>query len=67
MSRKLLLLAVIYVGIVMAAGSQTLSLNPITAPATVTYDPDSSSDTTGPQFSITVRLSKKPRYTFYFL
>lgn len=66
MSRKLLLLAVIYVGIVMAAGSQTLSLNPITAPATATYDPDSSSDTTGPQFSITVRLSKKPRYTFYF-
>jgi hypothetical protein len=60
MSRKLLLLAVIYIGIVMAAGSQTLSLDPITTPATVTYDPDSSSDTTGPQFSITVRISWLP-------
>jgi len=60
MSRKLLLLAVLCVGIAISAGSQTLTLDPIATPATVTYDPDSSSDTTGPQFSITVRLSSKP-------
>ena len=66
MSRKFLLLAVICAGIVMAAGSQTLSLDPIATPATVTYDPDSSSDTTGPQFSITVRLSSKPGTNFPF-
>ena len=66
MSRKLLLLAVLCAGIAISAGSQTLSLDPIATPATVIYDPDSSSDTTGPQFSITVRLSKKPSYTFYF-
>ena len=60
MNRKLLLLAVLCAGIAISAGSQTLSLDPIATPATVTYDPDSSSDTTGPQFSITVRLSSKP-------
>lgn len=66
MSRKLLLLAVICAGIVVAASSQTLSLDPIAAPAAVIYDPDNPGDTTGPQFTITVRLSSRPWKTISF-
>ncbi len=52
-----------------AAFGQTLSLDTFSNPAAVTYDPYSSGDSTGPQFTFTVRLSSKPSNvrSFYLL
>ncbi len=52
-----------------AAFGQTLSLDTFANPAAVIYDPYSSGSSTGPQFTFTVRLSRRPFITkkFYLL
>ncbi len=52
-----------------AAFGQTLSLDTFANPAAVTYDPYSSGNSTGPQFTFTVRLSSRPNRvrSFYLL
>jgi len=49
-----------------AAYGQTLSLDTFANPAAMTYDPYSSGDSTGPQFTFTVRLSSKPKQIRHF-
>lgn len=66
MKYRFIIAAAIFLLMVGAAFSQTLSLDTFADPATVTYDPYSSSDSIGPQFTFTVRLSKKPSSNKYF-
>jgi len=44
----------------------SLSLDTMVSPSPVTYDPYFGNDTTGPQFTFTVRIKKSPRTTVNF-
>jgi hypothetical protein len=66
MRNKILCFALMWAALVIAVSGQTLSLDTMSDPSPVTYDPYSGSDTTGSQFTFTVRLSKKPRYSVDF-
>lgn len=47
-------------------GSSSLSIDPMSTPSSVNYNPFDSSTTKGLQFTFTVRLSKKQNYTTSF-
>lgn len=69
MRKKFFVSAALAVFISGAVFAQTLSLDTMPNPSPVTYDPYSSSDSTGPQSTFTVRISKKPgsNVNFYVL
>jgi hypothetical protein len=67
MRNKILFFALMWAALAMSVSGQTVSLvDSSVTPSTVTYDSYSGSDTTGPQFTFTVKLSSKPSNTVYF-
>lgn len=61
MRNKILFLALMCVAVALSVSGQTVSLvDSSVTPSAVTYDPYSGSDTTGAQFTFSVKLSSRP-------
>lgn len=66
MKRQWILALTFFAALNSVAFAQILSIDPITEPASVIYDPYLSGDSIGPQFSFTVRLDKRYNTIFPF-
>ena len=66
MRRRFWLFLIICFAIVISMSAEKLTLDPISAPSPVTYDPFSGNDTRGQAFTFTVRMDKSTGTTSNF-